>query len=229
MASPQARAEFYREVQLMLGMEPHRNVVRTYGVIIDNAEHTFWIVMEHLAGSLDKIVYNPSNHAQLSEDEMIGFARGIAQGMAHLAKLKIVHRDLAVRNVLLSKDSTAKISDFGMSRVLGSELEGQTASTVGPIFWMSPEALMQRFSEKSDVWAYGVTLWEIVTGKEPYEGRDKLEVAIQVRDHGMTLPMPEKSPKILATIMKRCWKYDPSERPTFAEICNMLGVAPTSE
>ena len=72
------------------------------------------------------------------------------------------------------------------------------------------------------MWAYGVTLWEIVTGEKPYEGRDKLEVALQVRDEGLTLPIPKKCPKILASIMKRCWMYNPAERPTFAEICNML-------
>lgn len=64
---------------------------------------------------------------------------------------------------------------------------------------------------------------QIVTGKMPYDGKDKLEVAIGVRDHGLTLDIPRNSPKILAKIMERCWKYDPTERPTFAEICEMLG------
>jgi RIO-like serine/threonine protein kinase len=203
LEDPRAREEFFKEAFLMLGMTPHvrilllktakakpglkyfgvpslqPNVVQVLGISIVTETHTCYILMDIMYGSLDKLVYNPENRAKLDSDALTKFARGIAAGMAHLSTEGIIHRDLAVRNVLISKDGAPKVADFGMSRRVESGGSGQTVrsclqyvlqhgrvlinlciqnAVVGPLRWMSREALLQTYSEKTDVWAYGCTL-----------------------------------------------------------------------
>jgi len=132
-------------------------------------------------------------------------------------------------------------TDFGLSRRLEEQRDsGRTNSNIGPVFWMSPEALQQTYSEKSDVWAYGVTLYaqciqstislinlssfryEIIAGELPYEGMELIEVGLLVRDKGGNPGVPQKAPKVLAKIMADCWKPNPADRPTFQQICDRL-------
>jgi len=152
----------------------------------------------------------------------LAWMNGIAAGMSHLASENIVHRDLAARNVLLSKDLQAKICDFGMSRVLG---EGQdsnnTNATVGPVKWMSPEAILKRqYSEKSDVWSYGVVLYEILTRQAPHKALTPLQVAAKIHA-GLTVDVPEGVP-VISELMLECFKFESSNRPTFKQICVQL-------
>jgi len=108
-------------------------------------------------------------------------------------------------------------------RVDGPAAVGRTISNVGPVFWMSPEALQQTYSEKSDVWAYGVTLYEITAGELPYLGMDLLDAALYVRDQKGNPGIPQTAPKVLAKLMADCWKYNPDDRPTFQQIIDRLG------
>jgi serine/threonine protein kinase len=191
--------------------------------------------MEYLRnGSLDsfvqrKVFFNP-DEAAWDPQILHRIVLGVCRGMAHLASQGVVHRDLAARNVLLGGHCEPKISDFGMSRMVGQDKQtGQTNSTVGPIKWMPPESLSERiYSEKSDVWAYGVTLYELTTGREPFDGDDFLRIVLEVRDSGRTVltDMDEKErnkiPKYILRVMEACFATNPDDRPSFAEIEKLL-------
>jgi serine/threonine protein kinase len=152
---------------------------------------------------------------------------------------------LAVRNVLLSKDGTPKLSDFGMSRQLQDD-EGQTNTAIGPIAWMAPEAVNRLYSSKSDVWSFGCLIYEIgsflsvenflqnraltkneatVTGHVPHaEIKDKLGLALRIRE-GYHPAIPEDAPEELKKVMENCWKMQPEDRPTFASVLTFLKEA----
>jgi len=156
-------------------------------------------------------------------EEKIEFIFGIARGILHLHESQIIHRDLASRNILLDNNRT-KISDFGMSRKLKGETEGgSTLSTVGPLRWMAPESLGDKiYSKKSDIWTFGIVLYEIVARKSPHLGEDQLGIGLKIRDEGYTPIIPEDCPPALKEIMEMCWKKNPEERPLINEICQKL-------
>jgi predicted Ser/Thr protein kinase len=225
ITDPTARADFFKEAELMLGLEPHPNVVRIYGVSVVSETSMCYIIMERLYGSFDKILFNPASHSQLKDTDMIEFARGICSGMDHVSNHGIVHRDLASRNILMAKDGTPKISDFGLSRkVSDAATAGTTASNVGPIQWMSPENINREYSSKSDVWSYGCVVYEIVAGQEPHSGRaaDLLSLALEIRDNYITPGIPDNSPPVLRNVMEASWKPTPDERASFSELCKLL-------
>lgn len=224
--------EFFREAALMMGIPPCKNVVRIYGMCQEQSN--FSLVMEFLAlGSLDSYIHKKLSKTGWDQKMLYRVVLGVARGCAHLSANGIVHRDLAARNVLLGGNFEPKISDFGMSRVVGSNADGagqgQTQATIGPIKWMPPESLRDRvYSEKSDVWSYGVTLYEICMGREPFEGMDLLQIAVKVRDETFTVfnTLTEAElayiPEYIQDIMKQCFTIDPASRPTFAEIVKGL-------
>jgi serine/threonine protein kinase len=213
-------------------------------------QSNFSLVMEFLPnGALDSwaTAQAEGGSNQVEPSLLYRFLVGVSRGMAHLAASRVVHRDLAARNILLGSDYTPKVSDFGMSRVVSDDSrEGQTNSTgtcteqsphvsifltfsaVGPIRWMAPESLRDRaYSEKSDVWSYGVLVFEILTGKSPYLSLDILEVAVQVRDGKLNvleeLENEKKArnliiPSFVQELLQMCFRYSPDERPSFEEI-----------
>lgn len=162
----------------------------------------------------------------------LGFARDVAAGMLYLSSLGIVHRDLASRNILLKEDLddeqhrrfVAKVSDFGLSRIVTPQ-EGyyRSASGLMPIQWSAPEALRhKRFSTKTDVWSYGVLLWEIFSGgEEPYDGLTGPELRSYVESGGR-LSKPRACPDSIYAFMRRCWAADSTDRPSFKEIFDFV-------
>ncbi|XP_035217300.1 proto-oncogene tyrosine-protein kinase receptor Ret-like [Stegodyphus dumicola] len=205
----------------------HPNVVRLLGACTDDAGPLYVIVEYAEHGSL--ITYLRKMRARYPEvrgdmKELLSFAWQIAKGMDYLAEMKVVHRDLAARNVLVATGKVMKISDFGLSRDV---YEGDTylKATRGrvPVKWMALESLQsQLYTTKSDVWSYGILLWEIVTlGGCPYPGIPS-ERLYQLLKEGYRMPRPDDCPSQLYKIMTSCWKENPNERPHFKELVQKL-------
>jgi hypothetical protein len=221
--------EFRDEAALMMNMRPHRNVVQLLGVCT-NPAHPIMCITEFLdGGSLESKLHDPK--VFLNWQQITTIAQGIAAGMYHLHCENILHRDLAARNVLLRGDMEPKIADFGLSKQvdISAPHANPTKSTQeidffrGPYKWMAPESLAHnQFSIKSDVWSYGVTLWEILTRtSNPFPELDIYQAAERVKA-GLHLQPPPNAPPKYAALMLECFKFDPNARPDFAQLSHML-------
>ncbi|PRP74098.1 Protein kinase domain containing protein, partial [Planoprotostelium fungivorum] len=217
----QSLDEFLGEIKLMQNLRPHPNVVLFLGITV--TPDPLGMVTEFCHGG--SLLSYLNKNADLDHDTKFKFIKGIALGMVHLSAEKIVHRDLAARNVLLTEHLEPKISDFGLSRLTETEDNaGQTQSMVGPIKWMAPEAInMRKYSTKSDAFAFGVTVWEICTQKEPWEGVTPVNAAVDVLA-GARLAIPDEVPAQFTDLMINCWEQEPENRPDFLEICEFLKV-----
>ncbi|KAL6061501.1 receptor protein-tyrosine kinase, variant 2 [Balamuthia mandrillaris] len=206
--------EFLREAKLMGTMKPHRNLLRFLGVCLSLTDPTC-IVTEFMPnGSL--LDWVRKHHQQITGQLIIRMALDVARGMRHLHRQRVTHRDLAARNLLLAADMTIKIADFGMSRqrVQGVYVVQKTTTTTGPLKWMAPESLEHLvYSEKTDVWSYGVTLWEITNrGSEPFGNLSNLNAAMGVMHEGLRLTAPTWAPKVIQQIINVCFEYEPEDR-----------------
>jgi serine/threonine protein kinase len=151
----------------------------------------------------------------------------IADGMAYLSSRprSIVHRDLAARNCLLTADNVVKVGDFGRARdVYESEYYRQTFRGMVPVRWMPPESLRDgEYVSKSDVWSYGVVMWEMATlAEEPYQGMRHDEVVRFIIDEGGKPEIRPNFPESMKEVMEMCWKRYPDDRPSFIDICKTL-------
>ncbi|CAD6184941.1 unnamed protein product [Caenorhabditis auriculariae] len=214
--SPEA---FLQEAQIMKQCD-HPNLVKLYAVC--TREEPFYIITEYMSnGSL--LHYLRNDGSALGIQALVDMASQIANGMTYLEERKLVHRDLAARNVLvgdkISGVPVVKVADFGLARKLMEEdiYEARTGAKF-PIKWTAPEAATcGNFTVKSDVWSYGILLYEIMTkGQVPYPGMHNREVVEQV-DLGYRMPMPRTCPEaIYNEVMLRCWDKNPDRRPTFS-------------
>ncbi|PRP73158.1 outer membrane autotransporter barrel domain-containing protein [Planoprotostelium fungivorum] len=205
---------FVREVQLLERLRPHPNVVLFLGVI---PPPNLALVTEFCEGG-DLLSYIEDHNPNI--EMRTNFISDIAVGMLHLHNENIIHRDLAARNILLTGSLRCKVTDFGFSRKTeSSEEQTKTTSTVGPLKWMAPEALTQKvYSNKSDVYSFSITMWEILTGEEPYMDLNVIDVAIKVATMGLRPAVPAGFDPKLENLMRVCWETDPARRPDFAAI-----------
>jgi len=214
--------EFVAEAELMNLIPPHPHLVLFRGVTLPPDPWT--IVVNYCnGGSLYAYLHKQD---KLEDSVKLSFATDIAKGMVHLHfaidGVEIIHRDLAARNILLS-DGRALVSDFGMARLKESnEDASKTQSVVGPLKWMAPESLRnQQYSRKSDVFSYGVLLYEIVTQADPWPSMNPVAATVQILN-GERMAIPDDCPKTLRELMIKCWDNDPQKRPEFTEICDVL-------
>ncbi|XP_037741385.1 megakaryocyte-associated tyrosine-protein kinase isoform X2 [Chelonia mydas] len=194
----------------------HKNLVLLLGVILHNG---LYIVMEFMSkGNLVNFL-RTRGRSVLQPKQLIQFSLDVAQGMDYLESKKLVHRDLAARNILISEENVAKVSDFGLAKV---DPKGTDATKL-PIKWTAPEALKHnKFSAKSDVWSYGILLWEVFSyGRAPYSKMTLKEVTEMV-EKGYRMEAPEECPPSLYTLMKTCWEIEPGKRPSFKKLTEKL-------
>ncbi|XP_042219976.1 insulin receptor-like isoform X2 [Homarus americanus] len=196
-------------------------VVRLVGVVVKFSP--IYVVMELMErGDLKSFLLTEAG-GTLTEMKMVELALEAADGMAYLADKKLVHRDLAARNCMLDTNLTLKIGDFGLTRYLKTDYYKKSDKGFLPVRWMAPESLQNgRYSSRSDVWSYGVLLWEVVSrGALPYQGFAHEVVNVMVIS-GSRLECPENGPEILKFLMQQCWKGQPKERPEFIQLVRLL-------
>ncbi|XP_030060109.1 ephrin type-A receptor 3 isoform X2 [Microcaecilia unicolor] len=219
--SEKQRRDFLSEASIM-GQFDHPNIIRLEGVVTKSKP--VMIVTEYMEnGSLDSFLRR--HDAQFTVIQLVGMLRGIASGMKYLSDMGYVHRDLAARNILINSNLVCKVSDFGLSRVLEDDPEAAYTTRGGkiPIRWTSPEAIAYRkFTSASDVWSYGIVLWEVMSyGERPYWEMSNQDV-IKAVDEGYRLPPPMDCPAALYQLMLDCWQKDRNNRPKFEQIVSIL-------
>nr|XP_058928215.1 muscle, skeletal receptor tyrosine-protein kinase isoform X4 [Kogia breviceps] len=242
-ASADMQADFQREAALMAEFD-NPNIVKLLGVCA--VGKPMCLLFEYMAyGDLNEFLRSMSPHPRrslspsdlargaqasspgpppLSCAEQLCIARQVAAGMAYLSERKFVHRDLATRNCLVGENMVVKIADFGLSRnIYSADYYKANENDAIPIRWMPPESIFyNRYTTESDVWAYGVLLWEIFSyGLQPYYGMAHEEVICYVRD-GNILSCPENCPLELYNLMRLCWSELPADRPSFTSIHRIL-------
>uniref|UniRef100_A0A8C0FK16 Protein-tyrosine kinase 2-beta n=1 Tax=Bubo bubo TaxID=30461 RepID=A0A8C0FK16_BUBBB len=219
--SPENKDKFLSEAVLMKKLD-HPHIVKLIGIA---EEEPTWIIMElYPYGELGQ--YLEQNKHCLAVPTLILYALQISKALAYLEAINCVHRDIAVRNVLVASPECVKLGDFGLSRYIEDEEYYKASVTRLPIKWMSPESInFRRFTTASDVWMFAVCMWEILShGKQPFFWLENKDV-IGVLERGDRLPKPDLCPPILYTLMTRCWDYDPSERPKFKDlVCSLSDI-----
>ncbi|EDW59974.2 tyrosine-protein kinase transmembrane receptor Ror2 [Drosophila virilis] len=227
-ASEQMQTDFEREACLLAEFD-HSNIVKLLGVCA--LGRPMCLLFEYMSpGDLSEFLRACSpyathqvqtrNRQQLDELQLLHMASDVASGMLYLAERKFVHRDLATRNCLINEHMTVKIADFGLShKIYLQDYYKGDENDVIPIRWMPIESILyNKFSLESDVWAFGICLWEIFSfALQPYFGLTHAEVIKYIKE-GNVLGCPDNTPLSVYALMRRCWNSKPSERPGFAEI-----------
>uniref|UniRef100_A0A1A7WPP4 Tyrosine-protein kinase receptor n=1 Tax=Iconisemion striatum TaxID=60296 RepID=A0A1A7WPP4_9TELE len=228
-ASMRERIEFLNEASVMKEFNCH-HVVRLLGVV-SQGQPTLVIMELMTRGDLKSYLRSLRPKEQQFSSlslpplkKMLQMAGQIADGMAYLNANKFVHRDLAARNCMVAEDFTVKIGDFGMTRdIYETDYYRKGGKGLLPVRWMSPESLKDGvFTTNSDVWSFGVVLWEIATlAEQPYQGLSNEQVLRFVMEGGL-LEKPQNCPDMLFELMRMCWQYNPKMRPSFVEIIGSL-------
>lgn len=230
-ASDKDKRDFLNELAILKQVGKHPNVVCLVGAC--HIRGVMYVAMEYAKhGDLRTFLRKSRKLRQheygncaatpfVGKAMLLRFALDAAQGLRHLADKQIIHRDVAARNVLLGDRLVAKIADFGLSK--NDETYVKTSSTRVPIRWMAVESLFNNtYTTQSDVWSFGVVLWEIFTlGGTPYSSTDTQQLFTYLKD-GYRLKRPRLCDQTTYAMMLQCWNENPERRPSFCELCGRL-------
>ncbi|VTJ68794.1 Hypothetical predicted protein [Marmota monax] len=208
--------EFLKEAAVMKEIK-HPNLVQLLGVC--TREPPFYIITEFMTYGNLLDYLRECNRQEVNAVVLLYMATQISSAMEYLERKNFIHRDLAARNCLVGENHLVKVADFGLSRLMTGDTYTAHAGAKFPIKWTAPESLAyNKFSIKSDVWAFGVLLWEIATyGMSPYPGIDLSQV-YELLEKDYRMERPEGCPEKVYELMRACWQWNPSDRPSFAEI-----------
>lgn len=211
--SSKAAQSVLQEAQLMSELT-HENLVKFLGII--RYQDSVFIVTEFMAKGNLVDYLRTRGRSVIGKQSLLQFSLDACSGMKYLESKNVVHRDLAARNILVSEDDRAKVSDFGLAKHADDR---QQEGGKFPIKWTAPEALRQNlFTSKSDVWSFGILLWEVYSyGRNPYPRIPLAEVTAYV-ENGYNMESPDGCPAEIYSIMKSCWNLEASKRPSFGEM-----------
>ncbi|XP_072286182.1 tyrosine-protein kinase BTK isoform X2 [Pyxicephalus adspersus] len=204
--------EFINEAKCMMKLS-HQNLVQLYGVC--TKQRPIFIITEYLSNGC-LLSYLKEFRPRLNQADLLSMCSDVCSAMSYLESKQFLHRDLAARNCLVAEDGTVKVSDFGLSRYV---LDDEYTSSLGskfPVRWSPAEVLLySKFSSKSDVWSFGVLMWEVFTfGKMPYERFNNSEIVEQIMK-GVRLYRPQLATERVYSLMLSCWEEKPDDRPAF--------------
>lgn len=215
----QANMEMRAECALLQALK-HDNILKFEGMCIQSPNFCLLTaIMER--GSLSQILYSATD---LPWKTRIGFARDAARGIEYLHENDIIHRDIKSNNLLVAQDWSVKIADFGFSRI---KTANQTMTQCGTVAWTSPEIFDEsHYTEKADVYSFGIVLWELIFRTKPWAGKHSMRViqAVVSGERPSILNMPADTPEFMKILMVKCWAHNPHERPNFAEIVDSIDV-----
>ncbi|CAK9153933.1 unnamed protein product [Ilex paraguariensis] len=209
--------EFAQEVYIMRKVR-HKNVVQFIGAC--TKPPSLCIVTEYMSGgSVYDYLHKQKGTFRLPS--LLKVAIDISKGMNYLHQNNIIHRDLKAANLLMDENEVVKVADFGVARVKAQT--GVMTAETGTYRWMAPEVIEHKpYDHKADVFSFGIVLWELLTGKLPYEYLTPLQAAVGVVQKGLRPTIPKQIHPKLAELLERCWQHDPTLRPDFSEITEIL-------
>lgn len=231
---PEEKLEFLSEAETMKVFD-HRNIVKLLGVCT-KGEPSFAVMELMIHGDLKNFLLARRQFANqdckeaedVTPTKLTTMAMDITNGLAYLAEMKFVHRDIALRNCMVGSGYVVKLGDFGMTRAMyDSDYYRFGRKAMLPVRWMAPESLADGvFTTKSDVWSLGVTLWELATfGSFPYQGHSNGEVVERVK-LGRNMDKPQGCTSELNTLLTECWRKDSDHRPEPSKILELLSAHP---
>lgn len=208
--------DFIEEAKIMMKLR-HENLVQLYGVC--TKQRPIYIVTEFLSNGCLLTYLREGLKQHPTAVQLLEMCKDVSEGMTYLESKQYIHRDLAARNCLVDGNGTVKVTDFGLSRYVLDDEYTSSAGSKFPVRWSPPEVLLYcKFSSKSDIWAYGVLMWEVYTlGRLPYERLNNTEIVDQV-SRGLRLFRPQLANEKVYSIMSSCWQDKADERPTFQEL-----------
>ncbi|KAF1768662.1 hypothetical protein GCK72_000475 [Caenorhabditis remanei] len=210
-ATMEAKLRFMKEARMMRKTYKHKHVVMIFGIATLNSP---LLILMELCPNGSLISHLRKNKGRVTILEKLRFSAEASSGLAYLEKMNCIHRDVAARNCLLSSKNEIKISDFGLADHKGMAIDHSLDKL--PIKWLAPETMQDKiYSLKSDIWAFGIMIWEIYSdGEEPYPGLSNVQTRAKIVVHDYRMKFPEETPVEVVQVIDTCWNKNPDKRLT---------------